>query len=277
MRPSLFFLASDGGKVLITQFEPIASVPPRINVIVVPPFCEEMNKSRKMVTTFARRAAAQRIKVSLIDLSGTGDSEGELSNATWEDWQHNIVALYRELKRQNPKVPLTILGIRTGALLALDLCVKNMVNPLDLLFWQPVLNGKQFINQFMRMRLAAEMISSGPKFGNNELLEELNTKGCVEIAGYNLSKNLIDQISSINHAALDTLPESLNVAWYEVGQAPKESLLPISQKVVEKWRETNDVFSQFIVGDTFWQTQEITLVEELTSNSLDYLLGRPDE
>ena len=44
--------------------------------LVVPPFAEEMNKSRRLITYFSQHARRQGRGTLCIDLSGNGASEG---------------------------------------------------------------------------------------------------------------------------------------------------------------------------------------------------------
>jgi len=276
IKPQLFFLNTDAGKLLITQFIPDIEHSIRLNVIVVPPFAEEANKSRKMLADFGRQAATYNIRVSLIDLFGTGDSEGDFCAASWAIWQQNIKDLYQELKRQDPDVDIQFVGLRTGALLALDYCMQQSqaVNtPQSLMLWQPVLNGQQFITQFMRLRLAADMMNTQAKLTMADLQQELAENGSIEIAGYNLNHSLSEAIAQLNLMHLTQLPVDLKLAWVEIGLPPTQKIKPISQKTIAQWQLHNNVSSCFINGDSFWQTQEITQVEELTNFSINYLLG----
>jgi hypothetical protein len=47
----------------------------------VPPFAEEMNKSRRMIAEVGRRLEGSGVGMLLVDLFGTGDSEGEFAQA----------------------------------------------------------------------------------------------------------------------------------------------------------------------------------------------------
>ncbi|NRA69610.1 MAG: hydrolase 2, exosortase A system-associated [Gammaproteobacteria bacterium] len=278
MRPHLYFLGTSHGDLLITEFSPDSLNDRLLNLIVVPPFCEEMNKSRKMIADFSRLAAKNNITVSVIDLFGTGDSAGELAEATWEIWQDNLVAMVNQLKDSMPEIPIAMLGIRTGALLALDCCITNKMSlPNSLMMWQPVLNGQQFINQFMRLRLAAEMMSASTKVTMADLMTELEQTSLIEIAGYTVNKSLVDALISLNYQKLEQLPPRLKLSWFEVGLAPKTNLLPISQKLIERWQQAHSVHSEFISGDVFWQTQEITTAEILSQRSVERLLGSLNE
>ena len=54
---------------------------------MVPPFAEEMNKCRPMVTEVALGLAESGIASIVPDLYGTGDSGGDFSEGDWETWQ----------------------------------------------------------------------------------------------------------------------------------------------------------------------------------------------
>jgi hypothetical protein len=129
----------------------------------------------------------------------------------------------------------------------------------------------------MRVRLAAGMINTQKKLTMSDLQQELSTNGSVEIAGYTLNQSLHDAICQINYLATDQQPTDLSVAWVEIGLPPSQKLKPISQKTVTQWQQHNDVSSHFVVGDSFWQTQEITTASELSNYSVDYLVGGLDD
>ncbi|NRA54253.1 MAG: hydrolase 2, exosortase A system-associated [Gammaproteobacteria bacterium] len=274
IKPRLFFLNTAHGKLFITQFVPELEQKIRLNVIVIAPFAEEANKSRKMLADFARQAAQHHIRVSLIDLFGTGDSEGDFSQASWDIWQQNIRALYLALQRQDPDVAIGLIGLRSGALLALDCYCNQLISPAaPLVLLQPALNGKQFMVQFMRLRLAAGMINAKAKLTMADLQQELLKNGGLEIAGYHLNHGLSEAIAQLNYLDLKQLPDSLSLAWVEIGQPPTQQIKAISKKTIANWQKFNDVTEQFIVGDSFWQTQEITQVPELSDYCISYLLG----
>ena len=54
--------------------------------------------------------------------------------------------------------PLTLWGLRLGALLALD--AATLIEPRRLLLWQPYLSGRTSINQFLR--LSEQLVDPAP-------------------------------------------------------------------------------------------------------------------
>src|SRR5688500_8337577 len=118
-----------------------------------------MNKARRMAALQARRLAAEGFAVLQIDLLGCGDSSGDFCEARWELWRRDVQAALAWM-RQRFQVPLALWGLRLGAVLACDVAQRE--ETVDrLLLWQPVTNGSQFLTQFLRLRLASEMLAAG--------------------------------------------------------------------------------------------------------------------
>ncbi len=67
-----------------------------------------------------------------------------------------------------------------------------MASVAGLLFWQPVLSGKQFLQQFLRLKVAAQILGSAEaaRVDTRELRERLLRGDSVEVAGYELSPAL---------------------------------------------------------------------------------------
>lgn len=114
-----FFLPSQSGQLFAIYYPPIESLINRLDVLLVPPFAEEMNKSRRMFAILAEQLAASGIGVLSVDLFGTGDSQGEFNDARWDTWLSDIDCAIAFL-RQRSAQRIAVLGLRAGALLALD-------------------------------------------------------------------------------------------------------------------------------------------------------------
>src|SRR5689334_9630124 len=80
--------ATDGARLFAVHW-PAAAPSLRQAVLVLPPFAEELNKCRPMLAAQARALAAAGLDVLLVDLFGTGDSDGEFVEARWERWQQD--------------------------------------------------------------------------------------------------------------------------------------------------------------------------------------------
>ena len=84
-------------------------------ILFVPPLFEEMNRTRALIVAAMRSLAKKGQCCWLPDLSGTGESERDLSDVTWEDWRHDVAAAANHVS-EKAKKPL-IASLRGGALL----------------------------------------------------------------------------------------------------------------------------------------------------------------
>jgi hypothetical protein len=84
-------------------------------ILFVPPLFEELNRTRALIAAVMRRLAAQGLCCWLPDLFGTGESEGDLADAAWGDWRHDVTAAAAYVMEKSSK-PL-VASLRGGVLL----------------------------------------------------------------------------------------------------------------------------------------------------------------
>jgi exosortase A-associated hydrolase 2 len=246
-----FFLPAHPGQRLCIHHEP--ACPTRGAVLYVPPWAEEMNKARRMAALQSRAMAAAGFAVLQLDLHGCGDSSGEFADATWPGWLADIGAAVHWLQVRYES-PLWLWGLRTGALLAAQ-AAEQLPGPCHLLLWQPLLAGKQGLQQFLRLKAAAELQQGDATATLERARADLAAGRCVEVAGYTLPPALAQGLSA---ATLELSPRSGHVLWFELSTREPATLLPASQVRLEAWRaEGRPVQAQAVQGPAFWQTQEI--------------------
>lgn len=271
-----FFLSADEGERFCLYHEPERGVPPRGALLHVPPFAEELNKSRRMVTLQARACAQAGFGVLQIDLYGCGDSSGELSEARWDIWLSDLAHAWQWLAKRNLG-PRYLWGLRLGGLLALDFAAT--ARPQGLILWQPALSGRAHLHQFARLQSAARMFSS------SSAVEQEN-----EIGGYLMAPELSAAISQLDAGSL-TPP--CPVQWMELSAAPPQdgaadyaaaaasapaaTLQPASALLIERWRSDGaQVAAHPLHGEPFWSSAEIgTVPELLTATSTALALEYP--
>lgn len=255
-----FFLPVGQGERFCLAHSPAGK--PRGAVVYVHPFAEEMHKSRRMAALQARALAARGWLVLQMDLYGCGDSSGEFGEARWDAWASDVRAGI-EWTRACGSGPLALWGLRLGATLACELAADAALGVERLLLWQPVTSGEQFVSQFLRLRLAAEMLEGGAATSaSGELRAELARGHTLEIAGYDLHPLLAEAIERLQLSALT--PAARRIDWLEVGAEASASVRPGSQRVVERWRAQGvEVRAASVAGDAFWSTFEIAEVPTL--------------
>ena len=257
------FIQGTAGR-LFTVVHPVAQGDARGCVLFVPPFAEEMNKARRMVNLQARRMAAAGYVTMIPDLFGTGDSEGDFGEASWEIWLDDLNHCLDAL-RQRWDAPLIFWGLRTGCLLLSDLLQQNEdLRPQATLFWQPVTQGERFLTQFLRLRMASGMMG-GNKETTGVLKGRLDAGEDLEIAGYRLSSRLA---RSLSKAELNP-PKSGTIIWLEVLSSGMDELPAISQKRLAEWSGQGfHVVPRSVLGDPFWTSHDICEVPALLDETL---------
>jgi exosortase A-associated hydrolase 2 len=225
-------------------------------LVYLHPLAEEMNKSRRMAALQARALAARGVGVLQIDLHGCGDSSGEFADARWEGWKADADAARAWLQQRLGR-PAGLWGLRLGALLALDCAATASEAPHRLLLWQPVTNGAAVMNQFLRLRIAADMVQEGAANGGTKALRAALEQGrSVEIAGYELAPQLAAAIDPLDASVL--APRGCRIDWFEVTPAAGRPLPPASSRVTAIWQAQRIDFGVHLVhGEPFWTTPEI--------------------
>ncbi|CAN5397011.1 hydrolase 2, exosortase A system-associated [soil metagenome] len=227
----------------------------RALIVYVHPFGEEMNKSRRMAALQARALAASGCAVLQIDLRGCGDSSGDFGDATWSAWVDDVVQASRWLQTKSQaraSAPLWFWGLRAGCLLAAE-AGRRLATPCNFLFWQPPAAGKPLLQQFLRLKLAGDMLAG--KGVMEALRQQLAAGSSIEIAGYALGAELANGLEG---AKLVPPPIVGRVEWIELSSRPDATILPASQPALAHWQAAGwSVRSMVARGPAFWQTVEI--------------------
>ena len=226
-----FFLDVPEGHLYAVYRRPPEGVPVRGNVLYVPPFNEEMNRCRSMVTMQAHELARLGFGTLCIDFLGTGDSSGEYRDGRWSIWLDNLRAGMAWLDRQ-PGSQRILWGIRLGALLATELHASLASPAVGLMLWQPVPDGKQHFNQFLRLRLAAQMYRTDvPKETTSGLRALLAQGQTVEVSGYEVHPELAHAMEAAKLASFQPAAGA-PLLWLENVSAGNQELSPASTAVL---------------------------------------------
>lgn len=266
-----FFLDVAAGRRFCLHYPPQAR--PAGALLYIHPFAEELNKSRRMVAEMARRMARHGFAVLQIDLAGCGDSSGDFADASWQLWLDDVAAAAAWLKQRYSPLPLTLWGLRTGALLAAQHAAADAAWR-RLLLWSPVVNGEQFLTQFLRLRLASQMLAAeqGGAGGTQQLLQQLRSGTAIEVAGYVLAPGLALPLGEAR-LAVQMRPQQ-HVDWFELAGSAERPVAPVVEKLIGDWRRVgSDVALTRVVGEAFWSTQEIADVPALWDATLQSLVA----
>ncbi|SNY51648.1 exosortase A system-associated hydrolase 2 [Arsukibacterium tuosuense] len=231
-------------------------------LIILPPFADEMNKSRHIICKFIGLATRRGYSCYLMDHFGTGDSEGDLNDADLALWQADLVLLIEQLAAAGYK-QVSFLAIRFGALQLFDLLNKNSIAlPVEqVLLWQPFFELKKFWQQFFRIKIAEQM-ALGEKLSQQQLEQQLAEGDVVEIAGYPICQSFYSSTQAGDFQVPGCLTGgAAKLSWLEISQmaAPGANV----QKQLNQLQQTSQVNFQLLGEAPFWNTTELADAEDL--------------
>ena len=259
------------GPLIAFYHPPDAGVAARGDVLVVPAFAEEMNRCRSMVTLQAHALSALGMGTLVLDLHGTGDSAGEFDQATWDGWRSDMQCGLAWL-RQHGRGCRTLLGIRLGALMAAQMAADDA--SIDrLLLWLPVVAGKTYWTQFLRIRIAAEL-GNANGIKSTETLRQWSAQGlAVEASGYQVGPALALQLDTLAMPDGQQL-RGKQVAWFEVASHADAALPRANAKQLEDWRDKGvEVSVAQVQGPQFWLAHEREVALPLIESSAAAVRG----
>jgi exosortase A-associated hydrolase 2 len=235
-------------------------------VVIVPPFAEEMNRSRRMFTLLGQALGQHGVATFVVDLSGTGESGGDFGEATWDEWLNDVALVVRTASERGHE-RISLVGVRLGAALALDCIAREMVGDVSrLMLWQPVLDGSAMFTQFLRLRLVSSLkASANAKETTSGLRTKLNAGESLEIAGYTVSPALAKQIDTVRLADL-AKRAARPLAWLEV-LGRDVATAPSANTIAKLRGEGVEIDYQRIEGEPFWSAAETTVVPALIEAS----------
>ena len=256
-----FFLETEGGPRFCIARCAGQSTTGASGILFVPPFAEEMNKSRRMVALQSRALAANGFTVLELDPFGCGDSAGELRDMTWDRWYDDVAAGHAWLVSRGCSA-VALWGLRLGALIALDAARRRRLDVSRFLLWQPLLDGEQLLRQFLRLHVAGEMLAAGsPGAGVDQLQAALAAGQAIEVAGYDLSPELARGLRSLK---LVDLAPSVPVTWLEVAAQEGADLSPAARRAADLWQSRGVPLStRCVAGPSFWNTLVVTEAPDL--------------
>jgi exosortase A-associated hydrolase 2 len=249
-----FFMPLAPGHRFCLLHRPAPALLPRGAVLYVHPFAEEMNKSRRMAALASRRLAGLGYAVLQIDLYGCGDSSGEIVDATVSQWRADIQAAADWMLARGLG-PLTLWGLRFGALLALDWSRRTGTAHERVLLWQPVASGDVHLTQFLRIGVAVDMMTASGSGGGSGLRNRLAGGETVEVAGYDVTPALQREMDSVKITG--AMAKGVALEWFDVVQPTAEELPVGSRRTMESLRDAGATLrTHRVEGDPFWSTVE---------------------
>lgn len=233
------FVQTSSGRLLLVHNQ----VKGQAGVLILPPFGDEMNKCRATLAEFAMQTSQP---VYLLDLFGTGDSEGEFVDATLETWHTNLVEAVAHIQANGGGIT-QIVALRFGCLL-FPRVSASLPNLTNLILLQPIADGSTHVRQLKRMLAARQLTEAETAAFDGEQP--------VNCGGYEISPTLWDSMSTMS--AVDAFRNYAgHVTLIEISGAPERGLSVPGKKLVSQFDRALSVTTQVLPGAPFWMSTEV--------------------
>lgn len=166
------------------------------------PFGNERTNSQRLGFAWARALAETGSWVLRFDYRGTGDSRGAFPDFIVDDYLEDIERAREELERISGVRCRGLMGLRLGASLA-AVAVARSGRELDLVMWEPVLDGARYRDSLLRIAIANELVHHG---GHGQTRDELRRRitegGSVSVDGFELKERMFESLASVDLRSL---------------------------------------------------------------------------
>ncbi|MBL8298380.1 MAG: alpha/beta hydrolase [Rhodanobacteraceae bacterium] len=139
------YLNAGGENLFAVLQRPIEA--PRQAYLLCPPMLHEHPRSHRLFALLAQSLATHGIASLRFDYAGSGDSSGDSQSLDLDSADTDAEFALAHLRQLLPDIPVTIMGIRAGALIAAPLA---RLQQLPLVLWQPVHSGAQWLQVLQR-------------------------------------------------------------------------------------------------------------------------------
>ncbi len=139
---------------------------------------------------WARYLADNGVDALRFDYRCIGESTGCFEKTGLPDWEEDAAELARRLQEQSPELPLFLIGLRFGGLLATRLFARGVGSAM--LAWSPNASGRDVLNEALMLRIANDYVlhKIDSRKKPESYVDNLNNGGSVLIDGYLITSKL---------------------------------------------------------------------------------------
>ncbi|MHC4376937.1 MAG: phosphopantetheine-binding protein [Planctomycetota bacterium] len=215
-------------------------------VLLLPPMGHEGWIVQRAYRELGLRLAARGVPALRFDLLGTGDSEGDLWSARWNDWTESVAPAADTLRRQAGVSQVSAVGLRLGAALAVE--AESVFD--DLVLWDPVLHGAPFVRGLEALHAAH--------------FADQNQRAPGELLGARFHPELLAGVAEVD--ARDCAPrDSTRLLWLVSSEQASRSQTPawLAGRADDPMVDTGERWSWArFHSSLYWPTRALSVLEE---------------
>ena len=185
-------------------------------VLICPPFGPEYIAAHRPLQQLAVRLSRAGFHALRVDYFGSGDSAGDLEDATVEQWVEDVRTAAQELADTSGARRISMVGLRLGAALAALAARDGDPELFAAVLWEPVVAGADYVAELQEAQ-AEWLRRTFPR------PDPATLNGPVpEVLGFAFTEALQSGIAAIDLTAAERAPAEHNLVLQNVdGAAPQ--------------------------------------------------------
>jgi pimeloyl-ACP methyl ester carboxylesterase len=168
-----------------------------LGAVLCYPHGADYDSAFRSLRLLAVRLAKAGVQVLRFDYLGTGDSAGDVEDASVAEWTDNIVTALHELRTAHELREVALVGVRVGATLAALAAAESQVVDRVVL-WEPVVDGGEYVRTLRALHRG--WLEEEVREGRDPLSAE------DDALGYRLTDRLRADLESLSLLALQKAP-----------------------------------------------------------------------
>ncbi len=177
--------------------EPAPGRASELGAVLCYPHGADYDSAFRSFRILAARLAKAGVQVLRFDYLGTGDSSGDVEDASLPEWIDNICTALHELRSSHELREVSLVGLRLGATLAALAAAECQIVDRVVL-WEPVVDGGEYVRTLRALHrgwLEEEL---------REGREALSADD--DVLGYRLTDRLCGDLASVSLLSLQKAP-----------------------------------------------------------------------
>lgn len=181
-----FFEGGQGGLFGCTYLPPAR---PTAGVVVCCSLLAEFLRNYRKEVVLARTLSAEGFAVQRFHYFGSGNSDGEQDELSFESMRRDSIKAAEHLVRRSGVKQLLFLGVRLGAIVAA--AAARTWNDVPVVLWEPAVDGRRYFHEVFRARRIRDLKEGEATPGEICTPEdELADTGLTDILGYTITAPL---------------------------------------------------------------------------------------
>jgi pimeloyl-ACP methyl ester carboxylesterase len=239
MRP--FYFGPPGLRLFGVHDSPQTDAGRESSVVLCYPHSQDYVFAFRAYRTLGTWLARAGFHVLRFDYLGTGDSAGDVGQASLPQWTGDIVAAVEEVRRSLGHSSVSLVGLRLGATLA-AMAAAECRQVDRLVLWEPVVRGNEYV---------ATLRARHREWFQAELKERPGAQRLAvddELLGYRFTESLRNDLERVDLSSLAVCPARHVLI---VGQDDNAQYADLAQR----FRELGaDVEMKRVEGPRIWST-----------------------